>query len=67
MLCFESDFISFRHRGLEMPEVAVVVCEISGLNGSNLIFAAFYRPPNMASGYLQNANVLCNVFIPGRF
>ena len=59
LLCLKSDFVSVRRRDLEMDEVEAVVCEISDINGSKMIIAVFYRPPNMDSGYLQN---VLNIF-----
>ena len=52
------------------------MCELTGINNSKLIIAAFYRPPNMDFDYLHNlVNVLysihrtgvINVFILGDF
>ena len=66
MICVKSDFISVRRRDLENENVEAVVCELTGINNSKLIIAAFYRPPNMDSDYLYNlVNVLYNIHRTG--
>ena len=66
MICVKSDFISVRRRDLENETVEAVVCELSGINNSKLIIAAFYRPPNMDSDYLHDlVNVLHNIHQTG--
>ena len=66
MLCVKSHFISLRRRDLENENVDVVVCELTGINNSKLIIAAFYRPPNMDSDYLHNlVNVLYGIHQTG--
>ena len=62
MICVKSDFISIRRRDLENENVEAVVCELTGVNNSKLLIAAFYRPPSMDSDYLHNlVNVLYNI------
>ena len=62
MICVKSDFISVCRRDLENETVEAVVCELSGINNSKLIIAAFYRPPNMDFDYLHDlVNVLHNI------
>ena len=66
MICVKSDFISVRRRDLENETVEAVVCELSGINNSKLIIAAFYHPPNMDSDYLHDlVNVLHNIHRTG--
>ena len=59
MICVKSDFISVRRLDLENETVEAVVCELSGINNSRLIIAAFYRTPNMDFDSLHD---LVNVF-----